>query len=686
MPSELRDSDALNANGPKGVGVSVFAYQFRKSQKPQYAGASLSQLLRQILLIGMLACWQVGPVSAAETEEPPMYLIGPGDELQITVRGDPELSTSTTVRPDGRISVPLVEDLPAAGKTPTDVADEIKKRLAEYRVDPIVTVMVLSGTGDLRQQIRIIGESGTPRAVAYRSGMTLLDAVVAAGGLSREANGNDAVIQRQADGVSSEIPVRLSDLVRGGDVTANMPLQPGDVIVIPEGFFNGEWRVRYRSSASQTFSDNIDQGPDGDREAGLVTRAGPGISISGSSARVVAAFNGDLLGVYQAGGDDEGFSLDPSIAGTSTTELLSDTLFFDLNASVRRQLLDARDSSSGSGASTSNRDLVAVFTASPYVVHRLGDFADAEWRYRFSPVFVDSSGRSDTVSHDASVVLDSGDDFSSLGWTFSNNAGVEDRSDEGDIKTANTDLGLRYSLWTGFALTGGFGYEYRSGDDDDGDDNFDGVTWRGGFQYDPHPDLSFRASYGHRNDDDSLDASLNYQISPKTTLTASYAEALQTGQGRAVSNLSRVTIDPVTGQPVLVEDDPFTFEDETTRTRTLRLGANYVDGANTFRLSGLKGTSDGGSEGDEDFYTARISWSRALNDDLSFDTSASYEHSKFDEGDRTDDTYLVNMSLGYRLSPDTRAHMSYSFQNRDSSEEDESFLENTVTVGVSMSY
>jgi polysaccharide export outer membrane protein len=685
VPGKLRDPAALGSYGPSREGVSAFAHQSGKLRKHMPIEARLRRLLLQALLIGMLSCWQIGFASATETQEAPTYLIGPGDELQITVWAEPELSTSTTVRPDGRISVPLVEDLPAAGKTPSEVADAIEDRLSEYRTDPLVTVMVVSGLGDLKQQIRVVGEAGAPKAIAYRSGMTLLDAIVVAGGLSREADGNGAVIVRQQDGVTREIPVRLSDLVEEGDSTANVAMQPSDVIVIPEAFFEGEWLVTYSATASETFSDNIDQEPDGEREAGFITRAGPSIFITGSSARVVGAFSGNLIGVYQAGGEDEGFSLDPAIRGTSTTELSPDHVFFDLSGSVRRRLLNARESTSGSGASTSNRDLVAVFTASPYLVHQLGDFADAEWRYRFSPIFVDASDRSDTLSHEASVILDSGEDFSSFGWTFSNFARLEDRSREGDIKSANTDLGLRYSLWHGFTLLGGIGYEYRSGDEND-EDNFEGVTWRGGFRYEPHPDLSLEATYGHRNDDDSLDASLDYQIGPNTTLTASYAEALETGQGRAESNLREIIIDPDTGEPVVDEDDPFTFEDETTRTRTLRVGATHFDDNNTFGLFALKGDSEGGSEGDEDFYQARVTWSRALSEELSFIAAASYEHSKFDEDDRTDDTYFFNTSLGYTLSGHARAFMSYSFEMRDSTDEDESFTENTVTVGVTTSY
>lgn len=683
MPSKLRECDALGAC-PSGDGAQPFACQSGELPKRWTAGALVRQfLLRVLFLMGILSCWHIALFSAAKAEETPTYLIGPGDELQITVWAEPELSTSTTVRPDGRISIPLVEDLIAVGKTPAELADAITDQLSEYHKDPLVTVVVATGLGDPRQQIRVVGEAAAPTAVAYRSGMTLLDAVIGAGGLSREADGNGAVIMRHEDGVTSEIPVRLADLVRKGDPTANVAVRPGDVIVIPEGFLDGEWRVTYRAQASQTFTDNIDQDPDG--ESGFITRAGPGISITGSSARMEGAVNGDLIGVYQVGGDDEGFSLDPSISGVSTTEISRDHVFFDLSASVRRQLLDSRDSTSASGASTSNRDLVAVLTASPYLVHQLADFADAEWRYRFSPVLVNSGSRSDSINHEASAIFESGEDFSTLGWTFSNFARLEDRSQESDIKSANTDLGLRYSLWQGFALLGGIGYEYRIGDDDE-DDNFDGVTWRGGFQYSPHPDLSFQATYGHRDDDDNLDASLDYQVGPKTTLRASYNEALETGQGRAESRLRDVIIDPVTGEPVGPEDDPFTFEDDTTRTRTLQVSARHEDGNNTFGLFARKGDSKGGSEGDEDFYEATFTWSRALNEEMSFNTSASYEHRKFDEDDRTDDTYRISTGLNYSLSANARAFITYSFETQDSTDDEENFTENAVTVGVTASW
>lgn len=597
-----------------------------------------------------------------------------------------------TVRPDGRISIPLVEDLPASGKAPMDLAADIEAQLAAYLQDPLVIVTVGSGLGDLRQQIRIVGEASAPTAVAYRSGMTLLDAVIAAGGLSRQADGDGAVILRRTDDGHREIPVRLGALVRNGDSSANVLLTPGDVIIIPEGFFTGEWHVTYGASASETFTDNIDQGPKSERDAGLITRAGPDILITGESARVIAALQGSLAAVHQIGGDDEGLSIDPRIAGTSTTEISPDLVFFDLRIAASRQLLNSRDASSASGLSTSNRDFVATMTASPYLVHRLGDFANAEWRYSFSPVLVDAGNRSDVYSHEASLTIDSGPDFTFFGWTWTNRVGEEVRSGDSDISTASTDLGLSYALWRGFALLGGIGYEYRDGDEDD-DDNFDGITWRAGFAWAPHPDLSLQATYGRRQDDESFDGSLYYRLGPKTTLRASYSEALQTSQQRAISNLGRFVIDPVTGELIdevtglpVDEDDPFTFEDETTRTRTFRLSASHTSGRDSLQFTGLAGTNTGGSEGDEEFYVARLGWSRPLSPDIRFSAGAAYQRSDFTDEDRVDDTYSLNAGISYALSSDASAFAAYNFRTRDSSESDESYYENAVTVGIRITF
>jgi len=167
----------------------------------------------------------------------PQYVIGPLDSLQIFVWRNPEVSTSVTVRPDGRLSVPLIEDLPATGRTPTELARAIEEELSVYIQDPIVTVIVGNFVGPFAQQVRIVGEAAQPQAIPYRANMTLLDVMIAAAGLTDFAAGNDATLVRRVGGEQREYQVRIADLIRDGDTSANVEILPGDVIIIPESFF-----------------------------------------------------------------------------------------------------------------------------------------------------------------------------------------------------------------------------------------------------------------------------------------------------------------------------------------------------------------------------------------------------------------------------------------------------------------
>lgn len=167
------------------------------------------------------------------------YVIGPLDTLQIFVWRNQELSAEVQVRPDGRITTPLVSDMPAVGKTPAMLADDLKYALGEYIKDPIVSVVVKSFSGTFSQQVRIVGATEKPASLPYRANMTLLDAMIAVGGLSEFAAGNRARLVRydKATGKQREYKVRLSDLLKNGDTSANVRLEPGDVIIIPESMF-----------------------------------------------------------------------------------------------------------------------------------------------------------------------------------------------------------------------------------------------------------------------------------------------------------------------------------------------------------------------------------------------------------------------------------------------------------------
>lgn len=165
------------------------------------------------------------------------YRIGPGDSLRIFVWDHQDLSTTVQVRPDGMISTPLVEDLPAAGKTATVLARDIEGVLSEYVRSPVVTVIMQAFVGDAQQQVRVVGQAVQPQAIQYREGMTVLDVMIQVGGLSEFAAGNRSKIVRQLDGKAMEIKVRLDDLLNEGRIDENVRMHPGDVLVIPESFF-----------------------------------------------------------------------------------------------------------------------------------------------------------------------------------------------------------------------------------------------------------------------------------------------------------------------------------------------------------------------------------------------------------------------------------------------------------------
>jgi len=201
--------------------------------------------IRLLVFAIALSCLALGGCSStpritlSPSDEPPShdYIIGPGDSINIIVWHNPEVSMSVPVRPDGKITTPLVEDLPAMGKTSTHLARDIEKALAIYIQDPIVTVIVTGFVGPYTEQIRVIGEAGKPQALPYNNGMSLLDVMIKVGGITPFAAGNKASIIRNIDGKTQHVAVRLDDLIKDGDISVNIPVRPGDILVIPESFF-----------------------------------------------------------------------------------------------------------------------------------------------------------------------------------------------------------------------------------------------------------------------------------------------------------------------------------------------------------------------------------------------------------------------------------------------------------------
>ena len=161
------------------------------------------------------------------------YVIGAGDGLNIIVWRNPELSMAVPVRPDGKVAAPLVDEIVAQGKTSSELARDIEKQLSKYVRDPVVTVLVTGFVGPYSEQVRVVGEAAKPQFLNYKKGMTILDVMIAVGGLTDFADGNKASILRTSEG-SKQYSVRLKDLVKRGDVSANVEMKPGDILIVPQ--------------------------------------------------------------------------------------------------------------------------------------------------------------------------------------------------------------------------------------------------------------------------------------------------------------------------------------------------------------------------------------------------------------------------------------------------------------------
>lgn len=188
------------------------------------------------LLTALSGCASLPAAPATAASPNYNYLLGPGDTVNIVVWRNPELSMTVTIGPDGRITAPLVEDLPAMGKSASRLARDLESALIKYIRDPVVTVVVTNFGGPYSEQIRIVGEATKPQMLPYRQRMTLLDVMIAVGGMTDFANGNKATIVRSAEGNKS-YAVRLTDLIKRGDFSANVEMRPGDVLIIPQSWF-----------------------------------------------------------------------------------------------------------------------------------------------------------------------------------------------------------------------------------------------------------------------------------------------------------------------------------------------------------------------------------------------------------------------------------------------------------------
>ncbi len=225
-------------------------YNSLESEMEMFGDAMIKNKMFFIFIFLFLGGCQYPPLEDADMPDDYTYIIGPGDSLEIFVWGNPDISRSITVRPDGKITTPLVDDLMASGKTPYDLAREVEKELAKFVRDPQVAIMVSGFKGIYPQQIRVIGQisggsSGggaggvrySARSLPYSKEMSLLDLLIQLGGIGQYADGNRSSIIRNVNGEQKQFSVRIDDLLEEGDMSANVKLMPGDILLVPEAFF-----------------------------------------------------------------------------------------------------------------------------------------------------------------------------------------------------------------------------------------------------------------------------------------------------------------------------------------------------------------------------------------------------------------------------------------------------------------
>lgn len=207
------------------------------SMNRSMAATGTKKLMIAAVTVVLAACATSYPPAPSEAASSDYnYKIGPGDNLNIVVWRNPELSMSVPVRPDGKISSPLIDDLNAMNKDPSSLARDIEKELGKFIRDPVVTVIVTNFIGPYSEQIRVVGEAAKPQTLPYKQNMTVLDVMIVVGGITEFANGNSARILRASEN-NAQYTVRLRDLVKRGDLSANVDMKPGDILVIPQSWF-----------------------------------------------------------------------------------------------------------------------------------------------------------------------------------------------------------------------------------------------------------------------------------------------------------------------------------------------------------------------------------------------------------------------------------------------------------------
>ncbi|MFQ5347374.1 MAG: TIGR03016 family PEP-CTERM system-associated outer membrane protein, partial [Rhodothalassiaceae bacterium] len=450
-----------------------------------------------------------------------VYRIGPDDVLAVVVRDNPDLSRSYQVRPDGRFAMPLAGDIEAAGLTPDALARQIEKALERYIRNPVVTVTVSTASGALPDRIRIIGSGVTPQALPYRDGLTVRALLSEIGGLPPQADGNRAHLVRVRNGREERMALRLRDIANGQ--APDQPILPGDVLVIPLGFFSGSLESSRSIGVAATYSDNLALAPKGQEDGTLISEIIPAFSMSLDGARVDAAIDAEVRLQYFADTPLKDFSVAPNVTASSNFEWVENLFFTDFSAAIHRQTIDSRLARSASNANTQNLDTVQTYRLSPYLRRALGDVATIEARYVGGLVFVNRSRLDqpgfpgnpnsligDSVQNTGELRIDSGPRFSRLTWSLFGTLSRIDPDNRPARNRREAILRTEFHLTPTFALVAEGGYQNFEGSDFGR--TVDDPLYLGGIRWTPSPDTHFEALGGQRDGGDAIEVELEHNV------------------------------------------------------------------------------------------------------------------------------------------------------------------------------
>ena len=653
---------------------------------------------------------QAAGADRTATDNGYVYRIGAEDSLEITVRNEPELSGTRTVRPDGYIVLPLVGRVLAVGRTTGDLERELVERLSDVILDPSVEIAVTAPTGTFGDRIRVIGSAVAPQSFPYRDGITVSTILAEIGGFPATGSGRRAHILRPEGDTYRRLSLQPRRAEASGTLDVDRPLEPGDIIVVPESFIRGDVEFTPSIGVSQSYTDNVLLAPDGFEDDALITELIPGFTLDADTPRIQAAVDATVRLQALTLTDVDDFSVAPNATGTVDAELVENFFFVDAAAAITRQLIDPGRARSGANANIRNQQLIQTYRLSPFVQEDLGRFAILELRYTAAlnlieqdelaidtPTAVPFGFRAnDSFENRGRVRLSSGPSFDQLSWSLTGLWSNVDREDFDSQRRREAIGRVEYAFTQSFSVFAEGGYqELEGGGFGRG---IDDPLYVGGFRWAPNDRLSLTASGGQRDGAEAYNGQLTYQVNEDLVVSVSYQERGAIDQERLVENLPDRP-DDLDGADF--RPDQFTLRGDPTRTETVRgqitgtIGLTTISANSSFQRRDLGAAGDGGR--DEEILQGGLSLQRPITRDWRISASGQYVRRDFEAIDdvrpfrRTEDIFASGglSYTGFRIGV---LSLDYSYSTRDAGDAIgfgpafQSFTENVVTLTLQKSF